>query len=392
MAAARTIRASGVSVDEYAARVDHRLGSLPDVTVTRLGTDHFQVSESHRPTWTIVLAVVLFPVGLLFLLVRDVRTATVRVGQDARAATVTISGVLADRVADALESSEDPHTGEPANAATIADGRADDYGNAWATPLAPGRVTAPARPTSAAAAPPEPPRTAASPPSPPPPDDLPEPRPPDPTRAAETPVAPPPATSPTVAVEPPTPKAAASAPAPPAPAPPPPAPPSPSPSPSGTAPTTPAPSTPPPTGPPPPPSPNGHGVVDPADDRTVVRSSSVDTSDKREPRPDALPRVLLKGGAAMDLRTFSRLVFGRDPVADAQALPMSLSDDNEVSKTHATIEFDGDEVWLSDLHSTNGTWVLSADEHRRLEPGERHPVRARTTVRLGTTDLIIEPF
>src|SRR5690348_7168069 len=53
--------------------------------------------------------------------------------------------------------------------------------------------------------------------------------------------------------------------------------------------------------------------------------------------------------------------------------------DSEVSRRHASLSFDGSAVTVTDLGSTNGTFVNEerVDAARRLEPGDR--------LRIGTT-------
>jgi len=54
-----------------------------------------------------------------------------------------------------------------------------------------------------------------------------------------------------------------------------------------------------------------------------------------------------------------------------------------VSRNHARIERRGDEFWLRDLDSTNGTWLAG----RRVE---EHPLRSGDTVRIGDAQLVFK--
>ncbi len=60
--------------------------------------------------------------------------------------------------------------------------------------------------------------------------------------------------------------------------------------------------------------------------------------------------------------------------------------DAYVSGQHATIEVVGDEVRLTDLGSTNGTFI----EGRRLVPNQPTPVPAGATITMGRTEFLIE--
>lgn len=102
---------------------------------------------------------------------------------------------------------------------------------------------------------------------------------------------------------------------------------------------------------------------------------------------DRLPCVILDDGSRLDL---SRpIVFGRDPVALAgfgDAVLLTV-DDPTVSKTHAIIGCDGDEVWAVDLQSRNGI-ALESRPADPLAPGERHRVQVGDAVLLGESSTV----
>jgi FHA domain-containing protein len=74
------------------------------------------------------------------------------------------------------------------------------------------------------------------------------------------------------------------------------------------------------------------------------------------------------------------LTIGRAPNND-----VSLPTDEYASSRHARIEPRRDGVWISDVGSTNGTFVngIRLTRERRLAPGDQ--------VRIGETDLRFEP-
>ncbi len=87
------------------------------------------------------------------------------------------------------------------------------------------------------------------------------------------------------------------------------------------------------------------------------------------------------------------LYLGRSPIATAghpQASVFAVDDAaKSVSKTHALLELDGGVLWVSDLDSTNGVWVVPAGEDaREVLPGTRAEVPAGADLQLG--DLVIQ--
>lgn len=102
MSAPTTVaRLSGVPV---ATAVDGAAAALQQVatSVTRVGSTSFTVQQTRRPVWTIVLAVLLFPIGLLFLLVKDTRVGSVSVVDEGGVVTIVVSGDVSDEVSQAL--------------------------------------------------------------------------------------------------------------------------------------------------------------------------------------------------------------------------------------------------------------------------------------------------
>lgn len=93
--------AHDVVADEVASALEGCEGRL-----ARIGGGSFTVTTTRRPVWTIVLAVVLFPIGLLFLLVRDTRVGTVTVVDDGGVVAVVLSGDVAPDVRELLTSVE----------------------------------------------------------------------------------------------------------------------------------------------------------------------------------------------------------------------------------------------------------------------------------------------
>ena len=97
-----------------------------------------------------------------------------------------------------------------------------------------------------------------------------------------------------------------------------------------------------------------------------------------EEHPELMPLLTVSGGA---MRGLSFRV-GRDPqlIGRAPAVDIVLADPH-VSRRHATVQLTADGVWLTDLGSTNGTWL----NDQRLTGSVQ--LTDGDVVRLGRTDL-----
>lgn len=93
------------------------------------------------------------------------------------------------------------------------------------------------------------------------------------------------------------------------------------------------------------------------------------------------------------LEVSKALVFGRAPVAPAiapaaDAVPI-VDPRKSLSKTHAVLEGRDSLLWVTDLHSTNGTTVTNAiGEATSCPPGVPMPVGEGWTVSFGEVALI----
>ncbi len=108
---------------------------------------------------------------------------------------------------------------------------------------------------------------------------------------------------------------------------------------------------------------------------------------------DPLPWVFtLPDGAVV--RFVADVVVGRNPVAPPQApsaTPVPLDDSaRSVSKTHALIELRDGMVWVTDLHSTNGTTLTNnVGEALQCEPGVAMPVGDGWRIGFGEYSLAV---
>ncbi|MFT4028847.1 MAG: FHA domain-containing protein [Protaetiibacter sp.] len=83
----------------------------------------------------------------------------------------------------------------------------------------------------------------------------------------------------------------------------------------------------------------------------------------------------------------STLLIGRNP-APFDAWPgaalLSIEDPtHSVSKTHAAFELDDSGLWVHDLNSTNGVWVVRGEDVTEVAPGRRVAVKPGSSVELG---------
>jgi len=91
------------------------------------------------------------------------------------------------------------------------------------------------------------------------------------------------------------------------------------------------------------------------------------------------------GGATVALD--AAVLVGRNPAASVdwpQATLLPVADlTKSVSKTHALLEIDGGMLWVHDLDSTNGVYVVVGDDVVEAVPGTRTAVPAGADLELG---------
>lgn len=102
-------------------------------------------------------------------------------------------------------------------------------------------------------------------------------------------------------------------------------------------------------------------------------------------------RIMVQGSPP--ILVSSMLFLGRNPTPTPgyEGSPVFAIDDatKSISKTHALLEVDGDSLWVHDLNSTNGVWVVTeSDEPLAVIPGERAQVPAGSDIELG--DVVIQ--
>ncbi len=107
--------------------------------------------------------------------------------------------------------------------------------------------------------------------------------------------------------------------------------------------------------------------------------------------PAAWRLVLADGGEVPVERA---VLVGRNPAEFARwpgAVLLPIVDTTQsVSKTHAAFEVDDSGLWVHDLDSTNGVWVVHGEDVTEVAPGRRVNVRAGSSIELGDYVLRVE--
>ncbi|MGL4339154.1 MAG: FHA domain-containing protein [Rhodoglobus sp.] len=122
----------------------------------------------------------------------------------------------------------------------------------------------------------------------------------------------------------------------------------------------------------------------PGDGEAVSTTRSGDSSRHRAPSW----RLVIEGQEAVVVE--GKVYLGRNPVAPREhpeAHVLSLgSAAKSVSKTHAMIELDADVLWVHDLHSTNGVYIVTADQEAiEVTPDNPCILPAGADLELGET-------
>lgn len=100
------------------------------------------------------------------------------------------------------------------------------------------------------------------------------------------------------------------------------------------------------------------------------------------------PRVIIffEDGSKQSLVIPSTLILGRRPVEQQPEDAVLAVPDHTgtVSRSHARLEITKDQLWITDLGSTNGTKVINEDgEETELKAWQRFPIHARNRIFLG---------
>lgn len=137
--------------------------------------------------------------------------------------------------------------------------------------------------------------------------------------------------------------------------------------------------------PPPPSSSSPPGQSDDPNEKTAVIQGDAETLRKELQKAKEQEACLIViRGKPQGHRFFlvqDQLTLGRDPAAD-----ITLADQS-ISRKHAKVNKNQGKVWLSDLNSSNGTFV----NDRKLGPGESVELAKEDMIKLGNTILKFLP-
>lgn len=133
----------------------------------------------------------------------------------------------------------------------------------------------------------------------------------------------------------------------------------------------------------------------PADQRISIDEVADDQSRAAAPEPvhSESIGVVLDSGSRLEVAT--SLLIGRAPAnKEGEEHPLFAWPDlsRSVSKSHALIEWSGTVLWVTDLHSSNGTTLVGpGGERQLLVPGLRGAATAGWTIELGERTLEVRP-
>ena len=86
-------------------------------------------------------------------------------------------------------------------------------------------------------------------------------------------------------------------------------------------------------------------------------------------------------GAVFPLNVNDRILIGRDLSCNIKF----ASDTPKISRQHCTVEFDGNNVWLTDNNSSFGTYLMDGT---KLEPMQRVPLKPGMGFYLGNQNVV----
>lgn len=126
----------------------------------------------------------------------------------------------------------------------------------------------------------------------------------------------------------------------------------------------------------------------PEGDRTIIRRATGSLSPPSV-SSDITPMIVISDGRRIEVTNV--VLFGRDPSARANEPTGTLVRINDalVSKTHLAIFRNGNQLWVEDRGSVNGTLLTDlAGRGLALEPGRRALLATGSTLTIGDTTLV----
>ena len=112
-----------------------------------------------------------------------------------------------------------------------------------------------------------------------------------------------------------------------------------------------------------------------------VMAATAATRRRRPAEVGAAPPLVVMGGTEIELAVGTRLVLGRD---EPGVVGAALTPFDNLSRMHAQLENSAGDLTVTDLGSTNGTFVNG----ERVTPGQRHPLAPGDELRLARDRVI----
>ncbi len=136
---------------------------------------------------------------------------------------------------------------------------------------------------------------------------------------------------------------------------------------------------------------------EPGDAASVEAPDLADNDETRIVPPRTLPRAwrLTVPGIEGPVMVEGALFLGRNPSSTAEFPDAELlvvpDPSKSISKTHALLEVDNDGLWVHDLDSTNGVWVvLPGESPSEVVPGTRAALAPGADLELGDVTIQVE--
>lgn len=130
-------------------------------------------------------------------------------------------------------------------------------------------------------------------------------------------------------------------------------------------------------------------------DTSLRLKPNLPTAEVTGPAPSSLHRHVLTSSTGERIVVTRGALLGRRPQAkpgEESLQLVSLADHTRsVSKTHLEFGLDGDELWIIDRFSANGTIMVGPDGSRRdCEPGRQYRVVPGTHLIIGQHELVVD--
>lgn len=125
--------------------------------------------------------------------------------------------------------------------------------------------------------------------------------------------------------------------------------------------------------------------VSPADEAMIDERTQV------RPRHESSEHWVLSSVSGLQVQVRTSMVLGRDPEREEGSVVVALDDpERSVSKTHARVTLESGDVFVEDLNSTNGTYVIRGGVEEQVLHGSPVQLHAGDRIALGDFELSVE--